>query len=84
MGLITRIKRHFHLATTMPTTDTTITFQDVLHHMQTDILTMAIDDLSEEIMATTSGTHQFERLVKVHDEIVKELATRKRWDMEAD
>ena len=84
MGLITRIKHQLHLATTMPTTDTTITFQDVIHHLQTDILTMAIDDLSEEIMATTSGTHQFERLVKVHDEIVKELATRKRWDMEAD
>lgn len=84
MGLITRIKRHFHLATTMPTTDTAITFEDLLHHMQTDVLTMAIDDLSEEIMATTSGTHQFERLCKVHDEIVKELATRKRWDMEAD
>ncbi len=48
MGLITRIKHQLHLATTMPTTDTTITFQDVLHHMQTDILTMAIDDLSEE------------------------------------
>ena len=84
MGLITRIKSQFHLATTMPATDTTITFQDLLHHMQTDILTMVIDDLSEEIMATTSGSHQFERLCKVHDEIVKELATRKRWDMEAD
>ena len=55
MGLITRIKHQLHLATTMPTTDTTITFQDVISHLQTDILTMAIDDLSEEIMATTSA-----------------------------
>ena len=83
MGLITRIKRQFHLATTMPATKTTITTQDVIQHLNTDILTMAIDDISEELMATSTHDPGFKALEEVHDLLVRELATRGRWDMES-
>jgi|TARA_Y100000015_G_scaffold30803_1_gene30270 hypothetical protein len=55
----------------------------MVQHIKTDVLTMALDDISEELMATSSHDPGFQALEEVHDLLVHELAKRGRWDMES-
>ena len=58
------------------------TSQKLVQHLQTDVLTMAVDDIGEEIMATSTHDPGFQALEEVHDLLVHELSKRGRWDME--
>ena len=59
------------------------TSQKLVQHLKTDVLTMAVDDISEEIMATSPNHPSFQALEEVHDLLINELATRGRWEMES-
>ena len=59
------------------------TSQRMVQHLKTDVLTMAVDDISEEIMATSPNHPCFQALEEVHDLLINELSKRGRWDMES-
>ena len=84
MGLIRKALRHrLHLTNQNHRAPAMTTSQKMVQHIKTDVLTMALDDISEELMATSTHDPGFQALEEVHDLLVNELATRGRWDMES-
>jgi|TARA_R100000084_G_C4503080_1_gene79078 hypothetical protein len=77
------LKFRLHLTKQNHRTPAMTSSQKMVQHIKTDVLTMALDDISEELMATSSHDPGFQALEEVHDLLVHELAKRGRWDMES-